>query len=99
MISRICISLAFVLVAGFSKVQAQTKTVEIKTKIYCSHCTQCETCGQRFDAELYKLKGFKAFSIAGQTRSFNASASSSCLAPFGMRKGLANLCKGSPCMR
>lgn len=65
MIARICISLLFVLVAGFGKVQAQTKTVEIKTRIYCSHCTQCETCGQRFDAELYKLKGLKAYTITG----------------------------------
>lgn len=65
MIARICISLAFILIAGLGKIQAQTKTVEIKTKIYCSHCTQCETCGQRFDAELYKLKGVKAYSIAG----------------------------------
>ena len=65
MITRICISFLLVLAAGLGKVQAQTKTVEIKTKIYCSHCTQCETCGQRFDTELFKLKGLKAYSITG----------------------------------
>ncbi len=62
---RICISLLFVLVIGAGKINAQTKTVEIKTQIYCSHCTQCETCGQRFDTELYKLKGVKNYTISG----------------------------------
>jgi copper chaperone CopZ len=65
MITRICISLLFVLVAGSGKLQAQTQTIEIKTKIYCSHCTQCETCGQRVDAELYQLKGLKSYSVVG----------------------------------
>jgi periplasmic mercuric ion binding protein len=54
----------FLLLAG--KISAQgTITQEIKTKIYCSHCSQCETCGMRFDQELYKLKGFKSFTIVG----------------------------------
>jgi|688.fasta_scaffold80063_2 mercuric ion binding protein len=51
-----------------TKVSAQTTTTaDIKTEIYCSHCSQCETCGQRFDTELYKLKGLKSFTIAGNT--------------------------------
>jgi hypothetical protein len=62
---RFCISLLFILASGFVKVQAQTATAEIKTKIYCSHCAQCETCGKRFDTELYKLKGLKSFTITG----------------------------------
>lgn len=49
-----------------SKISAQsTVTAEIKTKIYCSHCSQCETCGKRFDQELYKLKGLKSFVVEG----------------------------------
>jgi len=74
MIKHISI-LVFLLVAGIatSKISAQTSTVEIKTKIYCSHCSQCETCGMRFDTELYKLKGLKDFSIKGNviTVSYN----------------------------
>jgi periplasmic mercuric ion binding protein len=65
MIARICISVMFVVFVGIGKINAQTKTVEIKTKIHCSHCSQCETCGQRFDAELYKIKGLKSFTITG----------------------------------
>lgn len=54
--------LASILFSG--KISAQkTTTVEIKTKIYCSHCLQCETCGLKFDKELYKLKGLKSFTI------------------------------------
>jgi mercuric ion binding protein len=65
MILRISISILLLIFIGIGKIHAQTKTVEIKTKIYCSHCTQCETCGQRFDNELYKLKGLKSFTISG----------------------------------
>lgn len=65
--SRICISLLAILLITIGKIHAQTKTVEIKTKIYCSHCVQCETCGQRFDTELYKLKGLKSYTIVGNT--------------------------------
>lgn len=64
MIKRISISI--ILFLGLLSVSAtaqNTVTVEIKTKIYCSHCTQCETCGMRFDSELYKLKGLKSYSV------------------------------------
>ena len=60
----ISILMVFVLIAGRSA-SAQTTTVEIKTQIYCDHCAQCETCGLKFDAELYKLKGLKNFTITG----------------------------------
>lgn len=48
---------------GNKAIAQKTITNEIKTKIYCSHCTQCETCGLRFDNELYKLSGLKSFTL------------------------------------
>jgi mercuric ion binding protein len=39
---------------------AQQKTIQtatIKTAIYCDHCKQCETCGDRFNRTLLKEKG------------------------------------------
>ncbi len=64
---RIGISLiSLVVMFATTKVSAQsTVTTEIKTQIYCSHCAQCETCGLKFDQELYKLKGLKSFTITG----------------------------------
>ena len=71
----ICISLFVLMSILFvDKISAQkTVTIEIKTKIYCDHCSQCETCGLKFDKELFKLKGFKNFTIAGNiiTVSYN----------------------------
>lgn len=64
MIKRIGISIIMVVLLITARSVAQsTVTTRIKTQIYCSHCAQCETCGMRFDSELYKLKGLKSFSI------------------------------------
>ena len=35
------------------------ETIVIKTKIYCSHCLECETCGQLFDNSLAYEKGIR----------------------------------------
>lgn len=43
-----------------SNVTAQQKTIQtavIKTKIYCDHCKQCESCGDKFNKTLLKEKG------------------------------------------
>jgi len=69
MIKRI----SFIIILGISvffaeNISAQkTVTVKIQTKIYCSHCSACETCGQRFDTQLYKLTGLKSFTLTGNT--------------------------------
>jgi mercuric ion binding protein len=69
MIKRI----SFLIVVGIAlffvqNISAQkTVTVTIQTKVYCSHCSACETCGLRFDTELYKLTGLKNFTLAGNT--------------------------------
>lgn len=35
----------------------------IKTTIYCDHCNQCETCGQNFQSNIYKIKGVKMYEL------------------------------------
>lgn len=35
----------------------------IKTTIYCDHCNQCETCGQNFQSNVYKIKGVKMYEL------------------------------------
>ena len=72
---RLNISLFIVFLLFISEKAFAQKTVssEIKTKIYCSHCDQCETCGKRFDQELYKLKGLKSFTVIPSTNTIKVS--------------------------
>ncbi|WP_432672806.1 heavy-metal-associated domain-containing protein [Flavobacterium sp. SM2513] len=35
----------------------------IQTTIDCDHCKVCETCGQNFQDNLYKVKGLKMFEL------------------------------------
>jgi mercuric ion binding protein len=35
----------------------------IKTNIYCDHCKACETCGQNFQENLYKITGLKMYEL------------------------------------
>ena len=47
---------------GFSQTKKIEKAV-IKTTLNCDHCVQCETCGKKFNAELYKIKGLKMYEL------------------------------------
>jgi len=75
MIKRISLLIAIGFSLFFVKTISAQKTIttKIQTKIYCSHCSQCETCGVRFDTELYKLTGIKNFTLTDNviTVSFN----------------------------
>jgi len=53
--------MVFFLSSGFISADTGKKveTIVIKTNIYCSHCLQCETCGQKFDNELAYEKGIR----------------------------------------
>ena len=35
----------------------------IQTTIDCDHCKVCETCGQNFQENLYKIKGLKMYEL------------------------------------
>lgn len=37
--------------------------VVIKTKIYCDHCSQCESCKARIDKKVLNLKGVKSIKL------------------------------------
>ena len=46
-----------------SAVAAKTDTIVIKTKIYCDHCKDCESCGTRLEEALMYTKGVKHMEI------------------------------------
>lgn len=51
----------------FAQNKQRTAKAIIKTHFNCDHCKKCETCGQKFEAELYNTKGIKTFSIDEKT--------------------------------
>lgn len=42
---------------SFAQEQKTIQTAVIKTQIYCDHCKQCESCGDKFNKILLKEKG------------------------------------------
>jgi mercuric ion binding protein len=50
-------------ISGSAQKSSSTKTVVIKTMIYCDHCKQCETCGDKFQKELYNETGIKRVDV------------------------------------
>lgn len=65
-ILKTLLSLAILLnTVNLADAQKKPRTVKsvIKTHFNCDHCKKCETCGLKFEAELYNTKGIKAFQI------------------------------------
>lgn len=42
---------------------SKNEKVVIQTTIDCDHCKVCETCGQNFQENLYKIKGLKMYEL------------------------------------
>ena len=43
--------------------KSKNEKAVIQTTINCDHCKVCETCGQNFQDNLYKVKGLKMFEL------------------------------------
>jgi len=59
------ILMLFFVLLTFS-VSAQSKKNQkavIQTVLHCDHCKQCETCGQHFQKNLYKIPGVKMYEL------------------------------------
>lgn len=60
------ITLVFLMLISASSFAQKNKNIQtsvIKTKIYCDHCKQCETCGDKFNKDLYNEDGIKRVDI------------------------------------
>lgn len=55
--------LVFTFQTTFAEKKKKTEKAVIKTAISCDHCKQCETCGKKFEAEIYNTKGIKQYEI------------------------------------
>jgi len=59
----VIIFLMFVSVSCYAQKKDNIKTAVIKTRIYCDHCKQCETCGDKFNKDLYNEDGIKRVDV------------------------------------
>ncbi|HRH62097.1 MAG TPA: heavy-metal-associated domain-containing protein [Bacteroidia bacterium] len=59
----VIVLLMFFSASAFAQKKDNIKTVVIKTMIYCDHCKQCETCGDKFNKDLYNEDGIKRVDI------------------------------------
>jgi len=57
------IFLMFISASTFAQKSKTVQTAVIKTKIYCDHCKQCETCGDKFNKDLYNEDGIKRVDV------------------------------------
>lgn len=48
---------------SISAQNSKSEKVVIQTTIHCDHCKACETCGQNFQENLYKIKGLKMYEL------------------------------------
>jgi mercuric ion binding protein len=60
-ITLVCLML--ISASSFAQKNTNIQTAVIKTKIYCDHCKQCETCGDKFNKDLYNEDGIKRVDI------------------------------------
>lgn len=49
--------------SAFAQKQKAVEKAVIKTNIYCSHCSKCETCGERFQKVLLREKGIQMVTV------------------------------------
>ena len=59
----IVVLLFLISTSAFAQKSKTIKTAVIKTTIYCDHCKQCETCGDKFQKDLYNEDGIKRVEI------------------------------------
>lgn len=55
--------LTMISISGLAQKNSHIKTAVIKTMIYCDHCRQCETCGDKFQKDLYNETGIKRVDV------------------------------------
>ena len=60
-------ALVFLLLLGTGSAPAQkAETIEIRTQIYCDHCMQCESCGNRIQNAVYAGKGIRTVKVRAE---------------------------------
>jgi copper chaperone CopZ len=59
----ICLSLITLFSVTLSAQNSKNEKAVIQTNFACDHCKVCETCGQNFQENLYKVSGLKMYEL------------------------------------
>lgn len=76
-------------VVSFGQTKSKVVKSEIKTTLYCDHCSKCESCAIRLKTGLRKLNGFKLFNVDEAKMIFSVSYDSSILDLMTIKKEIA----------
>lgn len=82
--------LVFIAGQGFSNTTAKEDTVVIKTKIYCDHCTQCESCGGKLEGIL-DVKGVKDMKLDAENMTITVMYNAKKTSPEKIRQAISKL--------
>ncbi len=69
----------------------KTETIVIKTTIYCDHCLQCESCGDRIKKELPYIKGVTFAKFDDMAMTFTITFNTGKTTPEKIRQAIANI--------
>lgn len=70
--------------------KVKTDTLIVKTKIYCSHCNECETCKPHIEEELKLTKGVTSFKVNTETQTITVIYNPKKTNPKKIRESIAN---------
>lgn len=59
------VALLMIVCVQFTNAQSGKKNEKavIQTQIFCDHCTECETCGKKFQDEILDITGVKMYEL------------------------------------
>ncbi len=60
---RYILLLLSILLVQTASAQKKAETVHIRTAIYCDHCKECESCSERLEEAVYRVKGVRRFEL------------------------------------
>jgi len=70
-------------------VKAETDTLVVATKIYCSHCDQCGSCKPRIENALKAKKGIKSVSVNSKEKTIMVVYNTAKTDPAAIRQSIA----------
>lgn len=76
-------------ITSYSQKPSKVVKAEIKTTLYCDHCSKCESCGIKLKDGLRKLNGFKLFNLDEKKMIFYVSYDSSVLDLMTIKKEIS----------
>ncbi len=69
----------------------KTETITIKTKISCSHCLQCGSCGANISDAIKEEKGIKKVTISPEDNTITVSYKTGKTTPEEIRTAISNV--------